>query len=194
MKSLCSLLLVMLVAGCVTRQPDHFYVIDAVPAAAAAPRSEFDRQVTLRVMIPSLVDRAEMVIAAAHGVSVLEHERWAAPLSDMISGALSRDIERRRSDVVVAATKCRQSRVPLTRIAVRYRPDQRAPDGALENRSALAGYRPAHRQGSVVAATPSSARSSRKLCASPPHCAQRLHRSIVRSFGRTDSRPASGTT
>ncbi len=118
MKSLCSLLLVVLFAGCVTRQPDRFYVIDALPAAAAAPRSRFDRQVTLRVVIPSLVDRGEMVIDAQNGVSVLEHERWAAPLADMISSALSRDIERRRGDVVVLARSAEKAGIPLIRIGV----------------------------------------------------------------------------
>lgn len=118
MKSLCSLLLVVLFTGCVTRQPDRFYVIDALPAAAAAPRSQFDRQVTLRVVIPSLVDRGEMVIDTQNGVSVLEHERWAAPLADMISSALSRDIEHRRGDVVVLARSAEKAGIPLIRIGV----------------------------------------------------------------------------
>lgn len=118
MKSLCSLLLAVLFTGCVTRQPDRFYVIDALPAAAAAPRSQFDRQVTLRVVIPSLVDRGEMVIDTQNGVSVLEHERWAAPLADMISSALSRDIEHRRGDVVVLARSAEKAGIPLIRIGV----------------------------------------------------------------------------
>jgi uncharacterized protein len=118
MKSLGLALLVLPLASCVTRQPDHFYVIDPLPAAATAPRSQFDRQATLRVTIPSLVDRGEMVIATQNGVSVMEHERWAAPLADMIGSALSRDIERRRSDVVVLPRSADKAGIPLIKIAV----------------------------------------------------------------------------
>ena len=96
---LCAL---VLLTGCVTRQRDHFYVLDAQPAGGRESRSQFDRQITLRVTVPSLVDRAEMVLASpAGGVAVMDHERWAAPLADLVTAALARDIEQRRSDVVV---------------------------------------------------------------------------------------------
>jgi uncharacterized lipoprotein YmbA len=118
MKSLKLALAVLLLAGCVTRQQDHFYVLDPQPAAIGASRSQFDRQVTLRVTIPSVVDRAEMIIETTGGVSVLDHERWAAPLADMVSGALSQDIERRRSDVVVLTKSADKAGIPLVKIAV----------------------------------------------------------------------------
>ena len=118
MKSLQVTLCVFLLVGCVTRQPDHFYVLNPVPAANATSRSQFDRQVTLRVTIPSMVDRAEMVIAADGSVSVMDHERWAAPLADMVNAALSQDIERRRSDVVVLPKSADKAGIPLFRIAV----------------------------------------------------------------------------
>jgi uncharacterized lipoprotein YmbA len=118
MKSLKVILCVLLLAGCVTRQRDHFFVLNPVPAAIATPRSQFDRQVTLRVTIPSMVDRAEMLIAVDGGVSVMDHERWAAPLADMVLGALSQDLERRRSDVVVLPRSADKAGIPLFRIAV----------------------------------------------------------------------------
>jgi uncharacterized protein len=118
MKSFKVALCLLLLAGCVTRQPDHFYVLDPLPAAVATSRSQFDRQVTLRVTIPSMVDRGEMVIATANGVSVMDHERWAAPLADMVSAALSQDIERRRSDVVVLPKSADKAGIPIFRIAV----------------------------------------------------------------------------
>jgi uncharacterized protein len=118
MKSLNCAVLVLLLAGCVTRQRDNFYVLDPLPAAVPASRSQFDRQVTLRITIPSLVDRGEMVIAANGGVSVMDHERWAAPLVDMIGGALSRDIEQRRSDVVVLPRSADKAGIPLIKIAI----------------------------------------------------------------------------
>jgi uncharacterized lipoprotein YmbA len=118
MKLLSLALLVVLLAGCVTRHADHFYVLDPQPAAAAASRSQFDRQVTLQVTVPSLLDRAEMVIETSGGVAVMDHERWAAPLADMVSGALSQDIERRLADVVVLPRSADKAGIPLVRIAV----------------------------------------------------------------------------
>lgn len=118
MKSPGFVLVGLLLTGCVTRQPDHFYVIDPLPAAVAAPRSQFDRQVTLRVAIPSLIDRGEIIVATPSGVSVMDHERWAAPLSDMIASALGQDIERRRADVVVLPRSADKTGIPLFRVAV----------------------------------------------------------------------------
>jgi len=60
--------------------------------------------VSLRVTLPSLVDRSELVLnTSMNGVIVLEHERWAAPLADLVTQTLARDLERRRSDMMVAA-------------------------------------------------------------------------------------------
>ncbi|HEY2529931.1 MAG TPA: ABC-type transport auxiliary lipoprotein family protein [Xanthobacteraceae bacterium] len=118
MKWLSLALCALLSTGCVTRQRDNFYVLDPLPAATAMPRSQFDRQVTLRVTIPSLVDRGEIVIAGQGGVSVMDHERWAAPLADLVNGTLSQDIERRRADVVVLPRSADKAGIPLIRIAV----------------------------------------------------------------------------
>jgi len=118
MKSLSLTALVFLLSGCVTRQADHFYVLDSLPGQAAPPRSQFDRQVTLQITVPSLLDRGEMIIAGEGRVSIMDHERWAAPLTDMISGALSRDIERRRGDIVVLPRGVDKAGIPLVRITV----------------------------------------------------------------------------
>lgn len=118
MKSLAFVLSVFLLSGCVARQHDHYYVLSPLPGAVGAPRSQFDRQVTVRVTIPSLVDRGEIVIAKPDGVSVMDHERWAAPLADMVNSTLGQDIERRRSDVVVLPTSADKAGIPLVRIVV----------------------------------------------------------------------------
>ena len=119
MKSLPLLVCVLILAGgCVARQRDHFYVLDARPAGAGESRSQFDRQVVLSVTVPSLVDRGEMVLTADSGVTVLDHERWAAPLADLVTATLSRDIERRRADVVVLPRSADQAGIPLTRIVL----------------------------------------------------------------------------
>jgi uncharacterized lipoprotein YmbA len=119
MKSLPLLVCILLLAGgCAARQRDHFYVLDARPAGARESRSQFDRQVVLSVTVPSLVDRGEMVLTTESGVTVLDHERWAAPLADLVTATLSQDIERRRGDVVVLPRSADQAGIPLTRIVL----------------------------------------------------------------------------
>jgi hypothetical protein len=112
---LCAL---VLLSGCVTRQRDHFYVLDTQPPGATESRTEFNRQVTLRVTVPSLVDRNEMVLGSATGVAVMDHERWAAPLADLVTATLARDIEQRRNDVVVLSRTADHTGIPLVRIAI----------------------------------------------------------------------------
>ncbi len=108
----------LVMSGCAASHADHFYVIDAPPGSAREASVAFTRQVTLRVSVPSLVDRAAMVISTPDGVAVLEHERWAAPLSDLITSALARDIEGKRGDVVVLPHPLDKAGVPLTTIAI----------------------------------------------------------------------------
>jgi uncharacterized lipoprotein YmbA len=89
--------------ACATSQPDHFYVLSVQPPGVSEARAASVTQATLKVTLPSLVDRSEMILnTSANAVTVLEHERWAAPLSDLVAQALARDIERRRNDVLVA--------------------------------------------------------------------------------------------
>ncbi len=104
MKSLLlSCVLAAAAAGCASTHPDHFYVLSAVPGAAPAVRAPPTFQAALKVSLPAVVDRAEFVLTtSAEGVTVLEHERWAAPLLDLVTQTLARDIERRRTDVLVA--------------------------------------------------------------------------------------------
>jgi uncharacterized lipoprotein YmbA len=89
-------------AGCATRQPDHFYVLAAQPPDIRESAERNHLQAALRLTLPSLVDRNEMVLATPDGVAVMEHERWAAPLVDLMTTALRQDIERRRGDVLVS--------------------------------------------------------------------------------------------
>jgi uncharacterized protein len=107
-----------LTAGCASRQHDHFYVLDAQPAGARESRTQFNRQATLRVTVPSLNDRSEMVLSTLKGVTVLDHERWAAPLPDLVTAILAEDLERRRADVVVLPRSSAQVDMPLVKIVV----------------------------------------------------------------------------
>jgi uncharacterized protein len=95
--------LLSLLCACVSSRPDHFYILSAQPPGPSAPRTTPATQVWLRVALPSLVDRSEMILnTSANGVIVLEHERWAAPLADLMTQTLARDLERRRGDLLVA--------------------------------------------------------------------------------------------
>jgi uncharacterized lipoprotein YmbA len=103
--------------GCASSR-DHFYILDAQPPGGRETAANFSLQVTLAVTVPSTVDRGEMVLTTVDGVTVLEHERWAAPLADLISGVLGKDIERRRSDAVVLTRSAGRADLRLIKMAV----------------------------------------------------------------------------
>jgi uncharacterized lipoprotein YmbA len=105
-------------SGCVSRQRDHFYVLDAQPAGGHDARTQFDRQINLRVTLPSLVDRGEMVLTENAGVTVLDHARWAAPLADLVTATLGQDIERRRGAVVVLPGSAGKTNIPVVSIVI----------------------------------------------------------------------------
>jgi uncharacterized lipoprotein YmbA len=88
--------------GC-AGQPDRFYALSTLPEAPPARASSYTTHVILAVSVPPVVDRRQMVIhTSSDQVVILEHDRWAAPLSELVSQTLARDIERRRPDVLVA--------------------------------------------------------------------------------------------
>jgi uncharacterized protein len=98
-----TLVVVTLLCACVAHQADHFYILNPQPQGASAARTAPLTLATLRVALPSLVDRPEMILnTSADGIVVLEHERWAAPLADLMTEALARNIEQRRTDMLVS--------------------------------------------------------------------------------------------
>ena len=91
-----------ILAGCAGQQ-DHFYALTTLPENVPAATAAFTTHVMLTISLPPVVDRRQMVIAtSADQLLVLEHERWAAPLSDLVMQTLGRDLEQRRADVLVA--------------------------------------------------------------------------------------------
>jgi uncharacterized protein len=119
MKSLAAAIFILILGGgCATRQRDFFYTLDAQPPGVRDSQASFDRQVTLRVTVPSIVDRGEMVLTTQDGIAVIDRERWAAPLADLMRTTLGQDIERRRTDVVVLPRGSEQPGVTLLQIAV----------------------------------------------------------------------------
>ena len=129
---LTAVCLLCLLCACVTSRPDHFYVLSTQPPGASAARTTPATQVSLRVTLPSLVDRSELILnTSANGVIVLEHERWAAPLADLATQTLARDLELRRSGMLVAAQNAGRSgaaavKVTVDLVQVTVRRDERA--------------------------------------------------------------------
>lgn len=108
-----------LLGACATSRPDHFYVLSAQPQGATEARTTPPTQVTLKVWVPSLVDRSEIVLStSADNVMVLDHERWAAPLTDLVTQALARDLERRRGDMLVADPSVNHASTAAIKITV----------------------------------------------------------------------------
>jgi uncharacterized protein len=111
--------LLSLLGACVASRPDHFYVLSTQPQGASEARTVPAEQVSLRVTLPSLVDRSEMILnTSANGVTVLEHERWAAPLADLVTQTLARDLELRRNDILVGAQSAGRSSAAAVKVTV----------------------------------------------------------------------------
>ena len=55
---------------------------------------------------------------SADDVIVQEHERWAAPLADLVTQTLARDLERRRSDLLVTDSSVNRAGGSLVKINV----------------------------------------------------------------------------
>jgi len=110
-------MLCMLAGGCAIGRPDHFHALDAGNLASVGAKSHFVMQVKLRVSLPTMVDRDEMVLSNPGGVTILEHERWASPLSEQFTSVLGQDLEERRPNVLVTSRNLAQNG-PTTSIAV----------------------------------------------------------------------------
>jgi len=113
-----SLAVSVLIAACAAT-PDHFYTLAVLPEGAPTGLSAPTLHVLLSVRVPELVDRPELVVSTSStGILVLEHERWGISLSDQMVQTLARDIEKRRSDVLVADRAFDQGTRPPIRITV----------------------------------------------------------------------------
>ena len=114
--AVCSL---MLLSACASSRPDRFYILSALPQSADEVRPASDVQAALKVTLPPWADRSEMLLNTSAGqVVVLEHERWAAPLGDLVRQTLGVDIERRRADMTVSDRVLNRSKAPAIDITV----------------------------------------------------------------------------
>jgi uncharacterized lipoprotein YmbA len=109
----------ILLGACAVSHPDHFYILSTQPAGAGPARTSPAAPAVLIVTLPSVVDRPEMVLnTSADDVVVQEHERWAAPLADLVTQTLARDLERRRGDLLVADSSANRARGSVIKVNV----------------------------------------------------------------------------
>ena len=125
MKSpLTAMCLVGLLCACATSRSDHFYILSeklqgTTETSTHQAKTPLATQVSLHVTLPSLVDRSEIILnTSANGIVVLEHERWAAPLADLVTQTLARDLEGRRSDILVADRSLGRSGAAAVKVTV----------------------------------------------------------------------------
>ena len=101
-------IVLLYLTGCASMHPDRFYALDPEPAGTKAALPDAATAVSLKITVPSLVDRNELVLRNGSAVTVLEHERWAAPLADQVAVVLGQNIEQRRPDLMISSRRLSQ--------------------------------------------------------------------------------------
>jgi uncharacterized lipoprotein YmbA len=98
---------------------DHFYTLSVAPVGQQAPAAPFTTHVVLMTSLPPVIDRREMVVhTSPDQLLILEHERWAAPMSELVTQTLARDLEQRRPGVLVGDRGFDQAKTPSIRLKV----------------------------------------------------------------------------
>ncbi|CAB3777137.1 PqiC family protein [Pararobbsia alpina] len=115
----------LFVAGCASTPPDHFYTLSGREGAtiyhpSAADAAPFYIEVT-DTTIPDTVARPQMVLDMGDGrISVVEHQRWVAPLSTEISQAVSDYLTRSLHTIDVYRSPT-ADRLPVYRVSMNVR-------------------------------------------------------------------------
>ncbi|GGP18412.1 PqiC family protein [Silvimonas iriomotensis] len=85
---------VIALAGCGSAPPEHYYTLNPVAAPANVTPSNLAIAIAV-VSIPPAVDRPQFVINQPdNSLSLLEQQRWAAPLKNQIPATLAVDLSR----------------------------------------------------------------------------------------------------
>ena len=93
MKKISALIAIMLLAACSWRSPtSEFYTMDCGNLQAVS-----DKKISVsvaKVKVPSMLDRAQMVISDkdSNQVQVLEFHRWVEVYPDVLQGAVTNDL------------------------------------------------------------------------------------------------------
>lgn len=82
--------------GCASSPPMRFYTLSEVSPSAASPANAAGEIRVTRVRLPGELDRNEMVQRIdANQVRIVEQDRWAAPLDEMIRRVLAANLQSR---------------------------------------------------------------------------------------------------
>lgn len=85
----------LLLAGCVSSTPFHFYtLVGPAQTGTASSRAPILIEV-MPASVPQQVQRPQLVLTSDTGqITILEQQRWSQPVSEEISQALSHDLSR----------------------------------------------------------------------------------------------------
>jgi hypothetical protein len=83
-------------AGCASAPPDHYFTLSVeLPSAAAPPRAIAWRLAGVR--LPGISDRPQLVVRTGpQTVRLLEFDKWAEPLDDLVPRILAQDLALRQ--------------------------------------------------------------------------------------------------
>lgn len=121
----------LLVAGCVSSPPAHFYVLTPVAQQAQAPRSELILGVG-PVRLPAYLDQPQMVKRITpNRVAMEEFERWGAPVQQEVVRVLAQNLTELLGTARVV-THPWEGAIPLDlQVTVEIRRFDPAPDGEV---------------------------------------------------------------
>ncbi|MBC3936852.1 membrane integrity-associated transporter subunit PqiC [Undibacterium sp. CY7W] len=118
---LLSLPVLPMLNGCASTATEHFYTLNyerttAVPGQATAPAYEI---LLDSVKIPDAINRPQLVVQLESGeVSMLEHQRWLAPLEEQISLALAGNLRASLPSAWVSTEPAEQAKLPRFRLRI----------------------------------------------------------------------------
>ena len=96
-------LTVLMLAACSHAPEIRYYTLSAEPVAKPIAASVSGRWVVDAVAIPDLLDRPQIVLhSGANQVDVLNDDRWAAPLADMIQRVVAANLSSRLGSQAVS--------------------------------------------------------------------------------------------
>ncbi len=98
------LLVALLLAGCGSSPPTHFFALTEEPSSLSCPIPRGTPVVVRDVAIPDALDRSAIVTELGGGqVNVSGTDRWVAPLDGMIQSVLTADLRQRLGETAVLA-------------------------------------------------------------------------------------------
>jgi uncharacterized protein len=96
MKTVALLLTSLLLGGCASSPPVHFFVLDPIAPASGVSKPAGPAVQIASVHLPATLDRQQIVREVApNQLSVDDQNRWGAPLPDMARRILSQDLTSR---------------------------------------------------------------------------------------------------